>query len=448
LVFDLGSLCLVPASIERHFQEERISAPAATDNLVLPLPIGKRLPVDKLSTDKAQRSKYKDPKTTTVGELLQANTSSDVIIVGGGVIGLTIARALALRGVDVMLVEGGELGTEASYAAGGILGPQAEADAADEFFALACQSRDLYPSLAENLLDETGIDVELETSGTLYLALTEEDESEVARRYEWQTSAGFHVDRLNRQEAQRLEPLITDSVRAALLFPDDVQVDNRQLLRALVAANQKLGVRLATSTQVESIKVVQDRVTGLVTSRGVLSCSRLVLAAGAWTSSFSNGQNSLPDIKIEPVRGQMICMQTNPGATQHILYSPRGYIVPRRDGRLIAGSTTEHVGFSKQITAGGIGEILNHTLEIAPGLSKVSISDTWAGLRPRSEDNLPVLGPCEIEGLFYATGHYRNGILLAPITGQLLAEAIVDNTVSPLLSRFSPRRFALVAATQ
>jgi len=214
----------------------------------------------------------------------------------------------------------------------------------------------------------------------------------------------------------------------------------------LIAANQKLGVRLMTATKVESVAVAGERVTGVITSPGPISAPKVVLAAGAWTSQFSSANASLPQVKVEPVRGQMVCLQTSPRAARHILYSPRGYLVPRSDGRLIAGSTTEHTGFHKQVTAGGMVEILNHALEIAPGLSSAPISDTWAGLRPRSEDNLPVLGPCEIDGLFYATGHYRNGILLAPITGQLLADAIVDKVVSPLLSRFTPHRFDLVGA--
>lgn len=383
----------------------------------------------------------------TTREPSGSKTTADLIIVGGGVIGLTIARALALRGLEVSLIERGDLGAEASFAAGGILGPQAEADCADDFFELACQSRDLYPALANTLLDEVGVDIELDTSGTLYLALTETDEVEVARRYDWQARAGLPVSLLSAYEARQLEPLVTEHVRSALLFPQDIQVDNRRLLTALIAANQRLGVQLATETTVESLQIVNGRVSGVVTSQGSISAPRVVLAAGAWSSLVSSRQSELlPHVRIEPVRGQMVCLQTTPRAAQRILYSPRGYLVPRRDGRVIAGSTTEYAGYTKQVTAGGITEILNHAIEIAPGLSAAPINDAWSGLRPRSEDKLPVLGPCEVDGLFYATGHYRNGILLAPITGQLLADAIVGNVVSPLLSRFTPHRFDLVGA--
>jgi glycine oxidase len=176
----------------------------------------------------------------------------------------------------------------------------------------------------------------------------------------------------------------------------------------------------------------------------------VVVAAGTWTSfiKFSSEPTNTAreQLHIEPVRGQMVCFAAKPQLTRHVIYSPRGYIVPRRDGRLLAGSTSEVAGFTKQITAGGIGFILSNAQEIAPGISKLPISDSWAGLRPRAADGLPVLGPCgEIDGLFYATGHYRNGILLAPITGELIAEAIVDGAVSPLLAPFSPNRLGLVS---
>ena len=373
--------------------------------------------------------------------------TADVVIVGGGVIGLTIARALGRCGLDVMLIERGSLGAEASYAAGGILGPQAEAERADDFFELACQSRDLYADLAYALLEETGIDIELDTTGTLYLAFTEEDESEVARRYEWQTRAGLQVSQLSLSEARRLEPVIAENARAALRFPNDVQVDNRRLLAALIAANKKLGVRLVTATNVESVRIEHGRITGVATSRGLVSAPRIVLAAGGWTSLILHSQaEALPRVKIEPVRGQMVCLQTNPRVARHLLYSPHGYLVPRLDGRVLAGSTTEQVGFTKEVTAGGVAEILKHALEIAPVVGSAPIIGTWAGFRPRSEDHSPVLGPCQVEGLFYATGHYRNGILLAPITGQLIASAIISNVIPPLLSRFAPNRFDLVGA--
>jgi glycine oxidase len=349
----------------------------------------------------------------------------EIIIVGGGVIGLTIARALALRGVrDVCLIERGRLGTEASWAAAGMLLPQVEADAPDEFFNLACQSRDLYPSFAAALREETGIDVELDTTGTLYLALTEHDHEEIEKRYEWQTRAGFAVERLSGAEVRELEPCISEAALDALRFPKDIQVENRRLLSALANSVTKLGIDITTQTTVESLIVEGNRVRGVQTSRGAIDSPTVVIAAGTW----SNFIKTAPVPAISPVRGQMLCLEAKPQLTRHVIYSPRGYLVPRQDGRLLAGSTSENAGFAKCVTAGGIATILRNALEISPAITGLPVVDTWAGLRPRAADGLPVIGPCgEIDGLFCATGHYRNGILLAPLTGELISKAIVSS---------------------
>ncbi|HEV7397301.1 MAG TPA: glycine oxidase ThiO [Pyrinomonadaceae bacterium] len=379
---------------------------------------------------------------------LQPNENADVVIVGGGVIGLMIARELAQQNVDVMVIERGSLGAEASHAAGGILGPQAEADCADDFFELASQSRDCYPALAVSLFEQTGIDIELDTTGTLYLAFTEKDETEIEERFDWQARAGLAVSKLSSDDVRSLEPIIAQNVRASLYFPRDIQVDNRKLIAALIAANQKLGVRLITWTDVQSLEVEGGRITGVMTAQGGVSSNRLVLAAGAWTNMISTGNDlsEMQRVRIEPVRGQMVCLQTNPRATRHILYSPRGYLVPRRDGRLLCGSTTEHAGFTKEVTPEGIANILTNAHEIAPAVDSFPMASTWAGLRPRAEDGLPVIGPAGIDGLFYATGHYRNGILLAPITAELIAEAIMNDSAPPMLNPFTPDRFILAGA--
>ena len=365
--------------------------------------------------------------------------SADVVVIGGGVIGLAIARALARRGVrDICLLERGGLGAEASSAAGGMLLPQVEADGHDDFFALACQSRDLYPPLAVALGEETGIDVELDTTGTLYLALNEHDYEEIEKRYHWQTRAGLAVELLSSTAARELEPCISESICGALLFPNDIQVENRRLITALANSVNTLGVKTFTETTVEALKIEAHRITGLQTSRGDINCRTVVIAAGTWSSFL------LPSAPtITPVRGQMVCLESKPQLTRHVIFSPRGYLVPRRDGRLLAGSTSENAGFAKRVTAGGIATILRQALEISPAIANLPIVDTWAGLRPRAADGLPVLGPCgEIDGLIYATGHYRNGILLAPLTAELISEAIVAGTTSPLLAPFSPNRFS------
>jgi glycine oxidase len=379
-------------------------------------------------------------------DTLVSAESADVVIVGGGVVGLSIARELSRRGAGrVTLVERGRLGAGASHAAAGMLAPQAEADGADKFFELACAGRDLYPLFAAELGEETGIDIELERTGTLYLALTDEDEEEITNRYDWQTRAGLTVERLSALEARGLEPCISPEVRGALRFPLDVQVENRRLVAALSASIEKRGVSAFTGVEVTSLITEHGRVRGVETLSGSIHAPVVVVAAGAWTSFLTSRDKGAPGIGIEPVRGQMLCFESVPRLARHVIYSPRGYIVPRLDGRLLAGSTTERAGFKSVVTAAGLQQITSHALEIAPGVAALPVMDSWAGLRPRSLDDWPVMGACnEVQGLFFATGHYRNGILLAPLTGALLAEQIMTGETPSFLDAFRPDRFAYV----
>jgi glycine oxidase len=374
------------------------------------------------------------------------NERADVIVVGGGVIGLSVARALARKQVgSVLLVERGELGREASFAAAGMLAPQAEANVDDAFFQLCCRSRDLYPALAAQLLEETGIDIELDQTGTLYCAFTEHDRGEIEKRFEWQRRLGLVVEQLTPRQARELEPNLSEQVLAGLKFPGDTQVENRQLLRALIATNEKLGVKSYGHTIVESLRIERGKVTGVSTSKGLVNTRNVVIAGGAWTSFIKTG-TAAQQIRIEPVRGQIMCFESQRSLARHVIYSPRGYLVPRRDGRLLAGSTTEEAGFAKEVTALGLESIRDHALEIAPRIAELKLVDSWAGLRPRAPDGLPVLGKTEeTEGLFFATGHYRNGILLAPLTGELIAALIADNVVAAELQTFAPDRFAAVS---
>ncbi|HLM54861.1 MAG TPA: glycine oxidase ThiO [Pyrinomonadaceae bacterium] len=387
------------------------------------------------------------------GEDLRA--PADVAVVGGGVVGLAVAREAARRGLSVAVVEGRRPGAGASGAAGGMLAPQAEAARADEFFDLLCASRDMYPHFAEALREETGVDVELDRTGTLYLGFGEEDAREMEARLAWQTRAGLAVERLSVEDVRASEPAVSPRVRAALRFPRDWQVENRQLVRALASSALRAGVRIYAETEALGVRAARGRAEGVETSRGFLSAGAVVLAAGAWAarvplleSSEGGAAARFASPHIEPVRGQMLCFEQSPSHTpalRHVVYSPRGYLVPRRDGRLLAGSTTEHAGFDVCVTAGGLHEMTTHALEIAPGVASLRLTDSWAGLRPRAADDRPVLGEsAEAKSLFYATGHYRNGILLAPATGDIVAD-LLEGRRPDLLARgaeaFSPERF-------
>jgi glycine oxidase len=392
--------------------------------------------------------------TSKFGVMLNQETSgavetADALVVGGGIIGLAVARALRLRGIrKVTLLERARPGLEASHAAAGMLAPQVEADRVDDFLALACRSRDLYPAFARELHEETGIDIELDQTGTLLLSFNEEDEEKARARRAWQTRAGLSVEQLTTEETLSLEPFVSRAVRGALRFPRDWQVENRLLASALAVACERLQVRLHADTNVESILTKSGRVVGVETERGVISAPVVIVACGAWSSLISGGDKLAPALSIEPVRGQMLCFAANPQRTRHVVYSPRGYIVPRRNGRLLAGSTLEHAGFDKRVTAEGRRAIQAQALEIAPGIASLPLLDAWAGLRPRAPDDLPVLGmSTETDGLFYATGHYRNGILLAPVTGEVLAEQVTGGAASGAQwSAFAPARFQLIGA--
>ena len=377
---------------------------------------------------------------------------ADVAVVGGGVAGLAAARELARRGLSVTVIEDGRAGG-ASRAAAGMLAPQAEADYADELFGLLCASREMYPGFAAAVGEESGVEVELDRTGTLYLALDAEDEEEVERRFAWQSGAGLEVERLTAREARALEPNVSASVRMALRFPRDWQVESRRLVVALGAAAERSGVRIIRAAEARGVRVAAGRAAGVVTSEGELDAGAVVFAAGAWNSrlrKFSDGGSTHPedDPEVEPVRGQMLCFrQPDPAAPllRHVVYSPRGYLVPRRDGRLLAGSTTERAGFDCRVTVEGARAIAAQVAEISPAAAALAVTDSWAGLRPRAADGLPVLGEsADVRGLFYAAGFYRNGILLAPAAGEIVADLVTGRAtrLSPRsLETFSPARF-------
>ncbi len=360
----------------------------------------------------------------------------DVLIIGGGVIGHSIARELHKRGVKrITLVEKGICGEESSWAAAGMLGPQAEADEDGPFFDMMVASRDLYPAFAAELLDETGI------AGTLYLAFTDEDVRHIRTRYEWQKNAGLPVEHLSAEEVRRAEPFVSPDIREALFFPGDWQVENRKLLSALRQYAELNGIKIIENTQVERLIVDTDRVTGVKTGSGHIASEQTILATGAWTSLIKAGLAEIP-LKVEPIRGQMIGFQTAKRLFRRVIYSRRGYIVPRADGRILAGSTTENVGFDKSVTDAAISLLREMATEIAPGLAGLDIVDSWAGLRPFAADGMPVLGAIgAIRGLHIATAHYRNGILLAPITAKLIAESLVSGAGPECFGIFGPGRF-------
>lgn len=377
---------------------------------------------------------------------------ADAVIIGGGVIGLSIARELSHAGVNrVVIVERGRLGHAASRAAAGMLAPQAEANKRDDFFRLAHESRSMYRTFAAELLEETSVDIELDETGVLYLAFTTEELDELARRFAWQRAAGLAVERLTTEEILHREPHLSPAVCGALCFPEDAQVENRRLTHALAAACARRGVTLLTDTEVFRVETSDESAAdshansrsmrAVVTSRGRIATELVIIAAGAWSSKFSELDSHR--FTVAPVRGQMLCFAATPPVVRHVVYSPRAYLVPRRDGRLLIGATVEHAGFDSRVTAQGLNTLTTGALEISARIGDLPFTEAWAGLRPCAPDGLPVIGRShETHGVIFAAGHYRNGILLAPITARLVRELVTAPRVTPeLLHAFSPNRF-------
>jgi glycine oxidase ThiO len=375
--------------------------------------------------------------------LANRSKNQEILIVGGGVIGLSLARELHKKGAGkIIILERGKLGRESSFAAAGILAPQAEAEKPDDFFHFCSDSKNLYLNFAEKLSTETGIDIEVDRNGTLYLAFSETDAAEIRRRYKWQKKFELNVEYLNAEAIRKAEPFVSPDVRGALFFPNDWQVENRKLLAALQKYAKLNDIEVIENAEVKNLLIEKAKVVGAETSKGKIFTQTVVLATGAWTSLIKLSENALPLPEVKPIRGQILSFKTAKRLFSKVIYSPRGYIVPRIDGRILIGATVEDAGFDKNITISGTNFLLETALEISPNLANLKIYDKWAGLRPFASDGLPILGAIpKIENLFIATAHFRNGILLAPLTAKILADKIVENLDSKYLEIFSPQRF-------
>ncbi len=359
--------------------------------------------------------------------------SADAIVIGGGVMGCAIALRLAQRGARVRVLERSIPGAEASSAAAGILGPQLEAHEPGPLLDLCLRSRALYPAFAAELLELSGLDVAYRPCGALQVAFTESAARTLDATLTWQRGRGLRADRLTGDDARALEPKLSPQALVAAHYPDDHQVDTRLLVRALSMAAARVGVEFVTG-YVRGVRVDAGRVVGVDLDGVTMDAPHVVLAAGSWSSLVPGA--GIDPLQVRPARGQMLQLQTRLPLFKRIIASDRGYLVPRSDGRLIAGSTMEHAGFEKQVTAGGLAKILGMALELCPSLADAQVQDQWAGLRPDTEDHLPILGPGPLPGLLIATGHFRNGILLTPVTADLIAQLLVEGRTGVDISPF------------
>jgi glycine oxidase ThiO len=345
---------------------------------------------------------------------------SDVSIVGGGAIGLATAIELALQGVSVTVFSR-NFQEAALHAAAGMLAPQAEGIAPGPMRDLCLRSRAMYPEWVSKLESLTGMDSEYWPCGIL------------APQYELCSSKEW----CDRPSLDALQPGLGEDVTGGWWFPQDGQVNNQKLAQVLRVAAQQLGVQLLEGVTVEQITHTETQVTGVQTTAGIYTSDRYVLATGAW----SGGLLSIP---VMPRKGQMLAVRAgvSPQPLQHVLFGSEIYIVPRRNGRIVIGATSENVGFAPQNTPAGVQQLLTDATRLYPPLKDWVLEQCWWGFRPTTPDELPILGPSPYENLVLATGHHRNGILLTPITATVLADLICHQKVDPLLQAFSCDRFA------
>lgn len=357
----------------------------------------------------------------------------DVIVIGGGVIGLTIARELAPR-KSVLLLDRGPTGAGASWAAAGILSPLSEANDQGPFFQLCSRSFTLYGDFVGGLHEETGIDCGYSGSeGVLTLATSEEAAAVLESRAAWQRMAGFEVELLSADDVRKLEPLITAPVRNGLLMPHERSVAPRPLVNAIRESCLNRGVEIQTGVAVESISR-----NSVHTGHMNFEAASIVIASGVWSGELKGLD---PVIPVQPRKGQILSLKVPSKVFHRMIRWQHSYFVPRSSGELIVGATEEDAGFDRSITPAGIGQLLNEAQQISSHVGSYPILEMWTGLRPATPDRLPILGPSSIAGVYYATGHYRNGVLLAPITASIITDLIENRKPCIPIESFLPSRF-------
>lgn len=372
-----------------------------------------------------------------------SRSEGDVIVVGAGLIGLAIAFELAERGASVHVYDRGEPARAASWAGAGMLAPYTERIADEALLALCASSLHEYPAFVTRVCDASGIDARLRLDGVLYAAF-EEEGFDALRRHAHQLQArAVDCEILDRSSSLAAEPWLGPALIGALLKKEEGHVDNRRLGRALTAACEARGVRVERSLSI-ALECDSRRVLGVRTDRGFVAARVVVNACGAWATQLAGVPRACVP-PIEPIKGQMLALSVPVGFVRRATWVPGAYLVPRDDGRLLIGATVESASFDERVTAEGVHELLHAALAAAPALSAFTVTESWAGLRPGTPDGLPFLGPTAIQGLMLATGHYRNGILLAPATARLIAEAIETNDASDL-APFSLGRLGTEAA--
>ena len=364
--------------------------------------------------------------------------SFDVVIAGGGLIGGSIALELAQAGLKVGLYDAREPGREASWASAGMISPAPESPAMIPSMPISLGSVALYPEFIGRVEEVTGRTAGYRKDGALDAILAGNVQEELSTIIALQHGVGLRAEALSAEQARELEPALTEEIEAAIFRPDEASLDNRAFTDAVLEAARIKGAKIFASNGAAAIWREGERSKGLILEQGRVEAKWTVIAAGCFSARI---EGVAPYAPVFPAKGQMVALRCESVSLRHVLWVDHTYLVPRNDGRIIAGSTIERTGFDRDVTAGGIRKILSGAMLLVPALEKARIEETWAGLRPDSPDHLPIIGPTDIDGLLVATGHFRSGILLAPITARLIGEWVMRQEVSLDWERFSPMRF-------
>lgn len=367
----------------------------------------------------------------------------DVAIAGGGLIGSSIALELARAGLHVGLFDRQAPGKEASWAGAGILSPAPENAAMVALVPLAKASMELYPGFVRTVEEISGQNAGFRPKGTLQALFSPNAREELSTVIALHHGLGLKAEPLSAQDAREMEPALSEEVEAAVLRPDEASVDNRALISAILEAARRSNVQIFSGSPVKAIWREGTRCAGVQLESEKVEARWTVIAAGCFSAQIDGAAEIAP---ARPAKGQMAALRADGVKIERVLWSESIYLVPRDDGRILAGATVEHVGFNKHVTAGGLAKVMGAAVELAPGLANARVEETWAGLRPDSPDHLPILGPAGLDGLLVATGHFRGGILLTPITARLVCEWITQQRASVDWERFSPMRFQAASA--
>lgn len=366
----------------------------------------------------------------------------DVVIVGGGIIGTSTALELAAEKLRVVVVDRQQPGEEASPAAGGMLSPESDGPDAVPVASLTKESLRIYPQFIASIEEAAGASAHFKLEGALelfYGAHAEAERDKVAAKHR---RVGFIAEPTPVETAIEMGGELNPSARAAAWFPEEGTLEPRRLMDAALKAAQRQGVKIRANSPVTSIRREGNCCTGVIAGGEKIAAKYVVVAAGCFSCLIAKESAWFARYApTRPVRGQILILRPKKAVLQKVVRSERRYLVPRSDGTILAGSTLEEAGFEKHLTPAGVRRIADGAIELVPALAEAEIRETWAGLRPGTPDDLPILGPTGVDRLFMATGHYRSGILLAPVTARLMREWIIHGRVELPVKAFSPLRF-------